>query len=72
MSNKTLLGDRIPTPREWILLMTGKINSDHAAFADVDTWVYHDTGALFVNYKSGRDEEYEFDMSCVGGGMILL
>lgn len=70
MSN-TILGDKITTASEWISLFAGDITMQDPAFVDVDMWELFD-GALYVNYKSGRDEDYRFDMSCVGGGILLV
>ena len=69
--SKTVLGDNIPTASEWISLFVGEITMQDPAFVDVDMWEFFD-GALYVNYKSGRDEDYRFDVSCVGGGVLLI
>lgn len=69
--SKTITGDNIPSASEWISLFVGEITMQDPAFSDVDMWEFFD-GTLFVTYKSGRDEDYRFDMDCVGGGILLV
>lgn len=75
MEERTIQGDKIPSVGDWILLIAGKIRADHKSFADVESWELNDGPdevlELSVVYKSGRDEQYTFDMTCVAGGSFL-
>lgn len=68
---ETIFGDHIPTANDWLMLISGEIRSDHKAFRDVENWELCN-GELNVVYKSGRDETYEFLMTCTGGGVALV